>query len=252
MEKRVESSSLDPLKIVDKPAVSDAHTRGKSICDPLVYPLNLTNEARPAKSARVVVPQVPATREYSRSRADLEDTNPEDEDYNPDADVDESLEEHLDNLSEREDVGKRGKETTRKKRDLWEVHVIEDGVQRPESITSNEVFSLPPGRQVVLPFDRLLRPCGQAGGLLSLVLGSMANDFSLFPIGVRSWKQMTVYKEREFNRQIKRFFYFDDDTKESKKKVILFMLGKIWRDTRRNLFHRFYDDSKSLVKNVQK
>ncbi|MED6160324.1 hypothetical protein PIB30_050453 [Stylosanthes scabra] len=79
----------------------------------------------------------------------------------------------------------------------------------------------------------------------------MANDFSLFPIGVRSWKQMAVYKECEFNRQIKRFFYFEDDTKESKKKVILSMLGKIWRDTRGNLFHRFYDDSKSLSVNVQ-
>ncbi|MED6173345.1 hypothetical protein PIB30_058459 [Stylosanthes scabra] len=222
MEKRVESSSLDPPKIVDKPAVTNAHTRGKSVAtmekrtaSSSVQSRNISDNPpstggcpqqatpRPAKSTRVVVPQVPATCEYSRSRADLEDTDSEDEDYNPDADVDESLEEHLDNLSEREDVRRRGKETTHKKRDLWEVHVIEDGVQRPESITSNEVFSLPPGRQVVLPFDTLLRPCGQAGGLLSMVLGSMANDFSLFPIGVKSWKQMTVYKEREFNRQIK-------------------------------------------------
>ncbi|MED6160294.1 hypothetical protein PIB30_050203 [Stylosanthes scabra] len=42
-----------------------------------------------------------------------------------------------------------------------------------------------------------------------------------------------------------------DDTKESKKKVILSTLGKIWRDTRGNLFHRFYDDSKSIAENVQ-
>ncbi|MED6188872.1 hypothetical protein PIB30_090072 [Stylosanthes scabra] len=47
------------------------------------------------------------------------------------------------------------------------------------------------------------------------------------------------------------FFYFQDDTKETKKKVILSMMGKIWRDTRGNLFHRCYDDSKSLAENVQ-
>ncbi|MED6207436.1 hypothetical protein PIB30_035826 [Stylosanthes scabra] len=225
------------------------------------------SEARPAKSAWVVVPQIPAARDYSRSRADLEDTDSDDEDYNPEADVDKSLEDHLDELTEREDVERRGKETLGKNRGKWEVHIIENGVERPENITANEVFSLLAGRQVVLHFDNKSQPVGQSGGLLIRVLGSMANDFSLFPIGVRSWKQMTVYKEREFNRQIKatrvawatdsgvfwelprqlntnfailnsasilnrasnttRFFYFEDDKDHNKKKAILTRLGKI-------------------------
>ncbi|MED6160323.1 hypothetical protein PIB30_050452 [Stylosanthes scabra] len=133
MEKRVESSSLDPPKIVDKPAVTDAHTREnqyvatmeKRTASSSVQSRNVSDnpsstggcpqqatlkvrqflpprsEARPAKSARVVVPQVPTTREYSRSRADLEDTDSEDEDYNPDANVDESLEEHLEDAAKK-------------------------------------------------------------------------------------------------------------------------------------------------------
>ncbi|MED6198699.1 hypothetical protein PIB30_069043 [Stylosanthes scabra] len=195
MEKRAESSSVHPRNVSDKSVVTDAHTRGNSVAtmekrtaSSSVQPRNVSDnppstgggpqqatrkvrqfcpprsEARPAKSARIVFPQVPAAREYSRSHADLEDTYSEDEDYNPEADVDKSLEEHLDNLSEREDVRRRGKETTRKNRDLWEVHVIENGVEKPEKITSNKLFSLPLGRQVVLSFDVLLRPCGQAAG----------------------------------------------------------------------------------------
>ncbi|MED6182436.1 hypothetical protein PIB30_028429 [Stylosanthes scabra] len=70
--------------------------------------------------------------------------------------------------------------------DVWHVQVIENGVERPKSITAKQVFSLPAGRKVVLTFDTMLKPVGEAGGLLSTVLGSMASDFSLFPIGVRS------------------------------------------------------------------
>ncbi|MED6195018.1 hypothetical protein PIB30_034157 [Stylosanthes scabra] len=88
------------------------------------------SEARPAKSARIVVP----------SRADLEDTDSDDEDYNPQADVDELLEDHLDELIEREDVERRGKETLGKNRSIWKVHIIENGVERPKYITANQRF----------------------------------------------------------------------------------------------------------------
>ncbi|MED6155147.1 hypothetical protein PIB30_002878 [Stylosanthes scabra] len=120
------------------------------------------------------------------SSPDLDDTDPEDEHYNLEANVDESLEEHLDNLSERKDVERCDKETHRKNRDLWKFHVIENGVERPEDIIANQVFSLPIDGQVVLSFDTLLQPCGEAGGLLARFLGSISNDFSLFSIGVRS------------------------------------------------------------------
>ncbi|MED6209242.1 hypothetical protein PIB30_052818 [Stylosanthes scabra] len=59
----------------------------------------------------------------------------------------------------------------------------------------------------------------------------MDYDFSLFLIGVRSWNQMTIYKEYEYNRQIK--------------------VGKILEGYKGNLFHKFYDNSKSLAENVE-
>ncbi|MED6209240.1 hypothetical protein PIB30_052816 [Stylosanthes scabra] len=123
------------------------------------------------------------------------------------------------------------KKARRKNMDSWKVHVIVNGVEIPEDITSNQVFSLPAGRQVVLPFDALLRKIVEMDGLLSTLLGSMDYDFSLFLIGVRSWKQMTVYKECEYNRKIK--------------------VGKFLEGYMGNLFHKFYDDSKSLAENVE-
>ncbi|MED6160295.1 hypothetical protein PIB30_050204 [Stylosanthes scabra] len=106
MEKRAKSSSVHPQNVFDKLFVTDAHTRGSSvatmekrIASSSVQPRNVSDnppstnggpqqatrkvrqfrpprsEAKPAKSARIVVPQVPAAHEYSRSRADLEDTD---------------------------------------------------------------------------------------------------------------------------------------------------------------------------------
>ncbi|MED6181499.1 hypothetical protein PIB30_019753 [Stylosanthes scabra] len=73
-----------------------------------------------------------------------------------------------------------------------------------------------------------------------------------FPIHVRSWKKMTEYKEREYERHIKRYFHFEVDDKKAVKGMILTKLGKIWRDTRGRLFHKFYDETKSLDENVER
>ncbi|MED6185435.1 hypothetical protein PIB30_057045 [Stylosanthes scabra] len=69
-----------------------------------------------------------------------------------------------------------------------------------------------------------LQPVGQAGSLLSSVLGIMVINFAAFPIHVRSWRHMTEYKEREYDRQIK------EENKATVKKVVLAKLGKIWKD----------------------
>ncbi|MED6108345.1 hypothetical protein PIB30_022934 [Stylosanthes scabra] len=185
-------------------AVADVQTRENMFRPP-------RSEVRPAKSVRVVVPKVPTPRECSTHRANLDDTSSEDEGYIPDADVEESWEESLGNLFEREEVGRSDKQSRRKERDVWHVQVIENEVERLESITGKQVFSLSAGRKVVLTFDTIHKLVGDAGGLLGTALGSLASDFSLFPIGMRSWKHMTDYKEQEYNRQIMRFVYFQDD-----------------------------------------
>ncbi|MED6155918.1 hypothetical protein PIB30_009981 [Stylosanthes scabra] len=154
-------------------------------------------KARPAHPTRVVVPQVPAARDLSRSLAEIDDSDSGDPEYNPMADDVDSWDDHLDRLFEREEVGSRDMEVRRRDTDTWKVNVI------------------------------------------------------AFPIYVRSWKQMTEYKKREYERQIKRYFHFEVDDKKAVKEMILTKFGKIWRDTRGRLFHRFYDETKSLEENVE-
>ncbi|MED6184233.1 hypothetical protein PIB30_045478 [Stylosanthes scabra] len=203
------------------------------------------NEARLAHSTRVAVPRVPAARDYSRFHADMDDSDSGDLDYNPVADKVDSWEDHLDNLFEREEVKSPDTEVRRRDIDIWKVNVIENGVMTPLNITARQVFSLPVGRQIVLPLNSLFQATSDAGGMLSAVLGIMVIDFAAFLIHVRSWKHMTIYKEREYDRQIK------VEDQKAAKKVILDKLGKIWKDTRGRLFYKFYDKTKSLDENVQ-
>ncbi|MED6183126.1 hypothetical protein PIB30_035155 [Stylosanthes scabra] len=80
MERRTESSSVHPQKVFNKPLSTGSGA--KQALRKITQFRPPRNEARPAKLARVVVPKVPARREYSRHRADLDDKNSEDEDYN--------------------------------------------------------------------------------------------------------------------------------------------------------------------------
>ncbi|MED6209723.1 hypothetical protein PIB30_057499 [Stylosanthes scabra] len=153
------------------------------------------NKVRSAHSTLVVVPQVPAARDYSRSRADMDDSDSGDPDYNPVADEVDSWEDHINILFEREEALNRDTEVRRRDTDNLKVNVIENGVMTPQNLTARQVFSLPTGRQ--------------------------------------------------------RYFHFDVEDQNYVKKVILAKLGKIWKDTRGRLFHKFYDETKSLDENVQ-
>ncbi|MED6136959.1 hypothetical protein PIB30_060605 [Stylosanthes scabra] len=62
---------------------------------------------------------------------------------------------------------------------------------------------------------------------------------------------MKEYKESICNDVIKRTFHFEDP-KGKIKEGILKKLGKLWKDTRSNLFNTFYDDMKSEDENVKK
>ncbi|MED6122480.1 hypothetical protein PIB30_040210 [Stylosanthes scabra] len=61
----------------------------------------------------------------------------------------------------------------------------------------------------------------------------------------------TVYNDVIKGPEIKRTFHFEDPTGEIKKDILK-RLGKLWKDTRSNLFHTFYDDTKSEDENVKK
>ncbi|MED6217115.1 hypothetical protein PIB30_014777, partial [Stylosanthes scabra] len=59
------------------------------------------NEAMPAHSTRIAVPQVPAARDYSRPLVEMDDSDSGDPEYNPMTDDLDSWDDHLDNLFER-------------------------------------------------------------------------------------------------------------------------------------------------------
>ncbi|MED6185447.1 hypothetical protein PIB30_057205 [Stylosanthes scabra] len=201
------------------------------------------NEAKPAHSNRVAIPQVPAARDYFRPCTDMDDSDSGDPDYNPVPDEVDSWEDHIDTLFEREEAVNRDTEIIGKFTSL-------NGVKTPQNITARQVFSVPAGRRVVLPLNSSLQAIGEAGGMLSTVLGVMVIDFAAFPIHVRSWKHMPEYKKKEYDRQIKRYFHFEVEDEDAVKKIILAKLGKIWKDIRGRLFHKFYDETKSLDENV--
>ncbi|MED6176662.1 hypothetical protein PIB30_090361 [Stylosanthes scabra] len=61
---------------------------------------------------------------------------------------------------------------------------------------------------------------------------------------------MKEYKETAYNDVIKTF-HFEEGPRGQIKKFILKKLGKCWKDTRSNMFHTFYDNTKSLEDNVK-
>ncbi|MED6177001.1 hypothetical protein PIB30_093601 [Stylosanthes scabra] len=67
---------------------------------------------------------------------------------------------------------------------------------------------------------------------------------------MKSWHEMKEYKESIYNDVIKSFHF--EDPKGKIKKDILKRMGKLWKDTRSDLFHTFYDDTKSIDENVKK
>ncbi|MED6198934.1 hypothetical protein PIB30_071355 [Stylosanthes scabra] len=184
------------------------------------------------------------------NQAVVNNTDTEDEDYVPDADEMASFYDHIDNLFADHDVKEQNKGKKRMDNKSWEVKVIEDGVIRPLKQTVFGAASIPPGRKIVLRFNESNQAVGDEGGLLSGYLGSLGADFKTFPISMKGWHEMKEYKESVYNDVIKTFHF--EDLKGKIKKDILKRLGKLWKDTRSNLFHTFYDDTKSINENVKK
>ncbi|MED6163982.1 hypothetical protein PIB30_085197, partial [Stylosanthes scabra] len=126
-----------------------------------------------------------------------------------------------------------------------------DGVIRPLKQTVFDAVTIPPDRKIVLRFNESHQAIGDAGGILSGYLGGLGAGFTKFPISMKNWQEMKEYKETVYNDVIKRIFHFEDHTGEIKKDILK-RLGKLWKDTRSNLFHTFYDDTKSEDENVKK
>ncbi|KAF7820915.1 protein app1 isoform X6 [Senna tora] len=76
----------------------------------------------------------------------------------------------------------------------------EQGVVRQGRLKVLEVWSLPLGQRVVVPFNAQAQPVGEAAGLLSGFLGLVVTDIATFPISYHSWDKVpNSYKESCFN-----------------------------------------------------
>ncbi|QHO25078.1 uncharacterized protein DS421_12g378000 [Arachis hypogaea] len=117
-------------------------------------------------------------------------------------------------------------------------------------LTVKEALALPPGRKIVLHRNKEMQQVGQSAGLLSGFLGSLGADFQQLPICEESWRTMNkAIKEHVFD-QFKRVFHYEDDERGKIKQRIIQRIGRNWKNTRNNLFHKFYDSRRTFEQNA--
>ncbi|XP_025638749.1 uncharacterized protein [Arachis hypogaea] len=115
-----------------------------------------------------------------------------------------------------------------------------------------EALALPPGKKIVLNHNRELQQVGQAAGLLSEFLGTLASDFQQLPICEKSWKTMSkASKEHAFDK-FKRVFHYEDDGRGIIKRGIVQRIGSSWRNARNHLFRKVYDEELTFEKNLKR
>lgn len=76
---------------------------------------------------------------------------------------------------------------------------------REAHLTINDLWLLPKGERVVVPFDRY-QPLGvDADGLLGIFLGRLGADHKIFPISFKSWRKVPreQYKDKVWKDIIK-------------------------------------------------
>ncbi|XP_057730649.1 uncharacterized protein LOC130945982 [Arachis stenosperma] len=142
--------------------------------------------------------------------------------------------------------------TAKKDTDYWVVDVIENGVTYCMELTVKKALALPPEKKIMLNHNRELQQVGQAAGLLSGFLGTLASDFQQLPIGEKSWKTTSkASKEHAFD-QFKRVFHYEDNGKGIIKRKIVQRIGNSWRNARNHLFHKVYDEELTFDQNLKR
>ena len=77
------------------------------------------------------------------------------------------------------------------------------GVRKKQKLRLHDVWSLPIGQKVVLPFDRFKCPTTDAATLYAQFLGDCAKDTVAFPINVEDWRSIPKdLKNKYFNDTI--------------------------------------------------
>ncbi|XP_020993914.2 uncharacterized protein LOC107479032 [Arachis duranensis] len=158
---------------------------------------------RNAQSSTADDPQTPTDNTETRHRAEVDDHELADEDYDLEADEVPSFDDHIDDLFAAQEVEGQHNNKKAKDKDLWEVTVIEDGVRKVSKLSVKEAIALPSNTKIVLPFNSQLQLIGQAAGLLSGFIGNLGADYSQFPIYLESWKLVSKAKRDHVYNMLK-------------------------------------------------
>nr|XP_016486618.1 PREDICTED: uncharacterized protein LOC107806860 [Nicotiana tabacum] len=117
----------------------------------------------------------------------------------------------------------------------------------------NEVLYLTCEERIVVDFDYLDEPFGDARGLLSGFCGILACDCALFPIHCEKWSSLPIsYFNRIFDQIIKPKFFFKT-TESVARQHVYKSIGKKWAANRLNLWSASEDPLKSraeIIDNV--
>ena len=153
--------------------------------------------------------------------------------------------------------------------------ITNEGEIKERGLMVKEIYDLPLGDKVVIPFDGNQPSVTNVDGLLRGVLGRLAANSKMFPICFNNWHfGLNNYKNRAWNNVIKvnstyfivTFIYCHkelllllltniklwwDPIYETTTKVYMMKdIGKKWKENRLKLFYTYYDDKKSYDENV--
>ncbi|XP_025616195.1 uncharacterized protein [Arachis hypogaea] len=139
-----------------------------------------------------------------------------------------------------------------KKTNFWNVNIIDsDGTIKQARLSARKAMKQLNGRKIVLKFNRELQPIGDEAGILSSFLGLLGADYDKFPIYEESWRKI-ITKDKVYNDLVKENFQFDEDSRGNIKRTILKRIGSCWRNTRRKLYHKYYNSTNTLEQNIER
>ncbi|KAH0713019.1 hypothetical protein KY289_008978 [Solanum tuberosum] len=130
----------------------------------------------------------------------------------------------------------------------WTVEAIdsENNVKRLK-VKKIDMLNLSCDELIVVNFDYLNEPFGEAHSLLSSFCGSLACDCYLFPINFEKWSSVPMsYLNRVFDQIIKPKFSFKT-TESNAQQHIYKSIGKKWAANKNNLWKLVEDPLKSKV-----
>ncbi|RYQ98785.1 hypothetical protein Ahy_B07g086580 [Arachis hypogaea] len=147
---------------------------------------------RPPCSEPLPAPQA-CTHDVQNSETDAEDLDPE-------ADEVDSFEQYVVNLFATSNAQKhKGRKTT----EFWDVKTIEsDGTIKQVKLSVKEAMKPPNGRRIVLRFHSALQLVGHEAGLLSGVMGLLGSDYTKFPICKKDWRKVRT-RDKVYNECVK-------------------------------------------------